>query len=186
MRITIDVQVLFKGHLLGGLPPEDWCNLSKGDQFKQRLTFIASRARAITEKPYDLDNGLPANIWGEASRLESVATQAFQAASNGDFITASTCALEVGVAMERIQTLLAVYSGLKVRAESLKPKSAGGKSTALIKKNDAGQRVSEAKRLWKLFEETGRPERERAGLIAGRMGVKPNTVRGWLKKEGLR
>ena len=70
--------------------------------------------------------------------------------------------------------------------EQLARRSEGGRITAQQKKDDAAANMAEAVRLWDELGSSGKAEHERASIIAQRMGAKPNTVRGWLKKAGLR
>lgn len=65
-------------------------------------------------------------------------------------------------------------------------RSEGGKVTAEKRSSKADDRMTKAIDCWHKLETEGRPERERCGIIANRMGVKTNTVRGWIKKAGLR
>lgn len=65
-------------------------------------------------------------------------------------------------------------------------RSEGGKATAELRTNEAGERMAEAVSYWRKFEAEGRPERERCGIIATRMKAKPDTVRDWIRKAGLR
>lgn len=186
MKIEIHTQELFKGHATGGLDFGDWLALNDEGKLKQRLSFIASRSAAITEQPYSTDSGLPANAWGDAMQLEEKAVQALQAANDRDFITAAMLALDVGLMLEELNKLLAAYAGLKVRAEIQKPRSEGGKSTAEVKREQQQENIKEVVRRWEKLARDERPERERAGIIALQMGHPVNTVRGWIRKAGLR
>lgn len=75
---------------------------------------------------------------------------------------------------------------LKDAAPARKGRSAGGHSTAEQKREEAEQNVAEVMERWQKLEAQGKPERERAAIIAYRMGRPVNTVRTWIKKAGLR
>ncbi|SDU29330.1 hypothetical protein [Halopseudomonas salegens] len=63
----------------------------------------------------------------------------------------------------------------------------GAAITNIKAKAAAAERIKKAARIWRELEQTGRPERERVAVIAARMGgAKPDTIRRWLKKAGLR
>jgi len=74
----------------------------------------------------------------------------------------------------------------KDAAPARKGRSAGGQSTAEQKQAEAEANIAQVVELWKKLEAQGRPERERAGIIANRMGRPIDTVRRWVKKAGLR
>lgn len=63
----------------------------------------------------------------------------------------------------------------------------GAEETNKIKKRKAAENVKQAAKIWRELEQAGRPERERVAVIAQRMpGAKPDTIRGWIRKAGLR
>ncbi len=186
MKINITVRELFTGHRTGGLAPAEWLALNEEGQLKQRLYFVASRAEAIGQIVYDENCGLPANVIGEAQQLHQRATRALQAADNQDFLTASKVALEVERMLADLNAQMAAYAGLKVRAESQKPRSNGGKSTGEIKREQQQANIEDTRRRWEKLAKDGRPERERAGIIANQTGNRVDTVRRWIKEAGLR
>ncbi|WP_022962626.1 hypothetical protein [Halopseudomonas pelagia] len=53
-------------------------------------------------------------------------------------------------------------------------------------KASASANIEAAKTIWVELAANGRPERERVAVIAQRMGFEESTVRGWIRKAGLR
>lgn len=75
---------------------------------------------------------------------------------------------------------------LKDAAPARKGRSAGGHSTAEQKRTEAEQNVAQVMEIWRKLEEQGRPERERAGIIARRLGRPIQSVRRWIRKANIR
>jgi len=186
MKISISVQDLFNGHTTGGLEFGDWLTLNSEGQLKQRLSFIVSRAGALTEQPYSRDSGLPSIVWGDAQLLQQTAASALIAANDRDFLTAAALAMDAGRMMAQLNALLATYAGLKVRAEIQKPRSEGGKATAEHKREQQQANIEDTVKRWEKLARDGKPERERAGIISMQTGHPVDTVRRWIKKAGLR
>lgn len=184
MRITVTLPRLFAGESLGGYAPQDFERLSMAEQLCARLSFIEERARALASTPYDSKNGLPANVHADARRLADRAYHALVKLAAGDVVAAAWIAVDVGQKMGSITATLAVAKALDLTVTIKKPKSAGGKATAEEKKKDARKNQDIAARIWD--ELAGKPEHERVGIIARRMNAKPDTVRRWIKKAGLR
>lgn len=65
-------------------------------------------------------------------------------------------------------------------------RSYGGSTTAKEKQAEALDNIEDTRRRWEKLAKDGRPERERAGIIATQTGSKVNTVREWIRKAGLR
>jgi len=68
--------------------------------------------------------------------------------------------------------------------EQVKRCSEGGKTTAAERKEIQKAKLDTFRKHWVSLHET--PVHDRAAIIARRMGCKPNTVRGWIRKAGLR
>lgn len=66
----------------------------------------------------------------------------------------------------------------------VKRRSEGGKATAANRKAIQKAKLETFKRNWDSLHET--PMHERAAIIAKRMDCDANTVRGWIRKAGLR
>lgn len=67
-----------------------------------------------------------------------------------------------------------------------KGRSAGGQSTAEHKQAEAEANIAQVVELWERLEAQGRPERERAAIIATRMGRPIQSVRRWIRKANIR
>lgn len=186
MRITVTLPRLFAGESLGGYEPQDFERLSMAEQLCARLSFIEERARALSNVPYDSNNGVPANVHADARRLADRAYHALVKLAAGDVVAAAWIAVDVGQKMGNITATLAVAKALDLTVTIKKPKSAGGKATAERNKKEAEDNQDIAAEHWLELAKAGRPERDRAEIIAQRMNRKANTVRGWIKKAGLR
>ena len=63
----------------------------------------------------------------------------------------------------------------------------GAAETNRKKDAETSKKIEKAAKIWRELEQTGRPEHERVAVIAQRIqGAKPDTIRRWLKKAGLR
>jgi hypothetical protein len=186
MKNTVTLPRLFVGEMLGGLEPQTWEALSVADKLAARLSFIEARAQTLAGLEYDPANGLPVGVHVEAARLAAKAGDALAALAADDALTAAWLAVELGRNLERISTLLAVSRALDLTEAIKAPKSAGGQATAERKKREAQENIQRAVKLWAELEQAGRPEHERASVIAARMEAKTDTVRRWLIKAGLR
>jgi hypothetical protein len=90
--------------------------------------------------------------------------------------------------LSKQQGNIAFYFTRYVEAENyeidqLVRRSTGGDRTAEKRKEEAAERMETAARLWLKLD---KPERDRCAIIAKRMGYPVDTVRGWIKKAGLR
>lgn len=84
----------------------------------------------------------------------------------------------------KVRLYLKDLEGLRIEAFYKAASQAGGKATASIKKETQNKLIEKAIQKWNSLSD--RPERDRCGIIAEQLGVKPNTVRGWIRKAGLR
>ncbi len=160
--------------------------LQPDEQLVERLRFIWDRAGALSLATYDQELGIPANVSAEAERLRQAAATALHAIERGDHAEASLSALDAGKRMESLNKSMAIYSGLQIKADLQKPRSEGGKSTAKRKQAEEQDEIDDTRRRWEKLASEGKPERERAGIIARQKGKPANTVRGWIRKAGLR
>lgn len=183
-RVTINN--LFAGYLLAGTDPQDWEAMTDEQRIGAQLDFIEARARLLMELPHDPRYGLPANLQVLAKRLYRQVQEAVAAMSQGQTVRAGGYMLQVGVTMQSVSTHLAAVEALDVTEKLQRPRSAGGQETARVKKEAATENMEKAADHWQKLEAEGRPERERAPVIAKRMGFPVNTVRGWIRKAGLR
>jgi hypothetical protein len=185
MRITLPH--LFAGHQLAGCDPVEFETMTCAERMCARLSFIGDRAAVLVAMPYDVANGLPANIRAEARKLQNEAMRARQLVESGiDAAGAGEASLAVGERLGRIQMHVAVAAALDLTGKMHRPRSTGGATTAELKKAEAAERISEAVDIWQKLEKERRPKRERTAVIAQRMHVPPDTVRRWIKKAGLR
>lgn len=178
---TVTIQHLFHGEGNAGLSFNDWHSLTPEKQLRARLQFITLRAYSLAQTPYDIKSGLPATIWQIAQNIERLGNQV---ADTKELISVSMLCIDIGKLIESIKTQCLGSKAIKFKVQLLEPKSKGGQATAAIKKTKAEENQTRAREIW--FELAGKDERSRCGTIARRMGVKPNTVRGWIKKAGLR
>ncbi|MGF2734828.1 hypothetical protein [Marinobacter sp. DUT-1] len=184
-RVTINN--LFAGYARAGMDPQHWYeNLTDEQRLGAQLDFIEARACLLERLPYDEGAGIPGNVQNEAKRLNRLVQQTMAAMSQGQMIQAGGFMLDIGVAMQKISTHLTAAKALDVTEELQRPRSAGGKQTAIRKQEAAAENIKTAARHWHKLAADGRPERVRAGVIAQIMGYPVGTVRGWIKKAGLR
>tara|TARA_R110002110_G_scaffold415538_1_gene650509 strand:+ start:1439 stop:1990 length:552 start_codon:yes stop_codon:yes gene_type:complete len=101
--------------------------------------------------------------------------------------------VEVGSAMREVRQLLdrskasIAVERFNTDADRLtvrKARSEGGQSTALIKQSEKQERMKRAVKIWRELE--GRPEHERAALIADRMHIEAATVRKYLREAQIK
>jgi hypothetical protein len=180
-KTTVTIQHLFHGEGNAGLSFNDWHSLTPENQLRARLQFITLRSSSLAKTPYDTKSGLLANVWQIAKRITNLATQA---ADTKELISVSMLCIDIGKLIESIKTQCLGSEAIKFKVQLLEPKSKGGEATAAIKKTKAEENQTRAREIW--FELAGKDERSRCETIADRMGVKPNTVRGWIRKAGLR
>lgn len=64
-------------------------------------------------------------------------------------------------------------------------KSLGGKKGAKTKQDEVAPKVERAVKEWNTLGDRGISERDRAAMIAVKIGVTPQTVRKYLKQSGL-
>mgnify|MGYP003111896898 CR=1 FL=1 len=184
-RVTINN--LFAGYARAGMDPQHWYeNLTDEQRIGAQLDFIEARARLLEQLPHDSELGIPANVQAEAKRLYKLVQQTVAAMSQNQMIQASGFMLEAGVTMQRISTQLVAAKALDVTDRLQRPRSAGGKETARQKQEQEAANVATAAEHWEKLASSNRPERERAAVIAERMGRPVDTVRRWIKKAGLR
>ena len=185
-KAKVTLPNLFDGEFLAGLEPQEWETLTPAERITARLAFIETRAGVLADLPHSNDSGMPANVHSTARRLQLTAQDALTALEGGDPHTAAWLALEAGKLMADVGKILAVAKALEVTVQLKKPRSAGGRTTAQQKKDEAGANMAEAVRLWDELGRSGKAEHERASIIAQRMGYNARTVRDWLKKAELR
>ena len=183
-RVTINN--LFAGYARAGLDPAAWYALSAEQQTKAQLAFIEVRARILYTLPNDPAYRLPGNVQAKAGELYRNAQEAMNALSAEDAHNALSLGIQAGLAMQGISTQLVAAEALDVTEQLQRPRSAGGKETARQKKEQEAANVSKAAEHWERLGNDNRPERERAAVIAERMGHPSDTVRRWIKKAGLR
>lgn len=184
--IKVRVRELFKGEGRAGLPPEQWMGMSEEDRLYARVEFIRERAGALAGMPYSDELNIPGNVWGEFLNLEQLALQVLTDLDNGQPLRAAMASIDVGRQVEHIKTQLAIYAAADATFKLQKPRSAGGVARAEISKDEQAEKIEQVVAMWRDLGEAGRPERERAGIIATRKGWKVDTVRRWLRKAGLR
>ena len=176
MTVRVTLRRLFAGQLLGGHSPVEF----------ERMTS-ADRAAVLAALPYSPANDMPANIHAEARKLNTAARNTLALLEDGrDISRAVSCALAVGTAVQRIESILATAAALDVTEQLQRPRSAGGKETARQRKEKAASNQEVAAAHWRKLADEGRPEHERTGIIAQRMNAKGDTVRRWIRKAGLR
>jgi hypothetical protein len=180
-KTTVTIPHLFHGEGNAGLSFNDWHSLPPENQLRARLQFITLRSYSLAQTPYDKKSGLPATIWQIAQNIERLATQA---EDTKDLISVSMLCIDIGKLIESIKTQCLGCEAIKFQVQLIEPKSKGGQATAAIKKTKAEEDQTRAREMW--FELADKDEHSRCGTIANRMGVQPNTVRGWIKKAGLR
>ncbi len=185
-NVTVTLPRLFSGRMLAGNPPEKFERMDETERLCAQLEFIRDRAYFLANMPYDPSCGLPANVHSEALELSRATSSALSHLSSGEMVNAAAATMKVGEKLSGIDAVLARAKALDVTEQIFRAKSAGGKSTASQKKYQAIQNVKEAAKQWRTLAENGKPEHERVALIAMRMAAKPDTVRRWIKKAGLR
>lgn len=84
---------------------------------------------------------------------------------------------EIAVLLGEIEGRLMVDYAIRGRNYADTPES-GGRATAELRNNEKRTRAMEARRIWGELIDV--PERNRASIIARRMGCKPRTVRDYL------
>ena len=183
MKTTVTIKDLFAGEMLGGMNPEEWERISMREKADNRLKYLEQRARALSGMPYKPEYGLPTSVWSTAYCL---AEDAMKALESSDPDARGWLMLEVGRSLEKIKTYIAVSQALELQIDLLAPKSAGGKATAEKRIAEAQENQNKVAEYWHKLEAEKRPERERAGIIAQRLGFKIDTVRRLIKKAGLR
>jgi len=180
-KTTVTIPHLFHGEGNAGLSFNDWHSLPPENQLRARLQFITLRASSLAQTPYDIKSGLPANVWQIAQNIERLGNQA---ANTKELINVSMLCIDIGKLLESIKTIFLSYEATNFKVQLLEPKSKGGQATAAIKKTRAEENQTKAREIW--FELAGNDEHSRCETIANRMGYKPDTVRRWIKKAGLR
>lgn len=115
MTVRVTLRRLFAGQLLGGHSPVEFERMTEPERLAARLTFIADRAAVLAALPYSPANDMPANIHAEARKLNTAARNTLALLEAGREISrAVSCALAVGTAVQRIESILATAAALDV------------------------------------------------------------------------
>lgn len=149
---SVTVEKLFDKQSSAGLPPEAWLALSPAEQVIERLLFIRMRAEAIKNKPYDIGSGIPSNLWSLSNRLIKKVDHVLETIKD-DFIGAYGLIIDIGMLVQEIKTLPALYSALKTwtvevdtlenEVEDLKPHAKRGKKLSDASSMGGNERVKE-------------------------------------------
>jgi ribosomal protein L20A (L18A) len=176
---------LFPDYHRGGMDVDEWYTLPDDEKIIARLEYLSHYGKWLAELPYDSDRGLLANVHAEARHMYDCAEAALQALSEDDTGLAALHSFDAGLHFQKIASYQIAGETFSRMKEAKVPRSMGGKSTAEMRKAAAAKRRADAVEHW--FSLAGsKEEHERADTIAKRMGVKADTVRGWLRKEGIR
>lgn len=123
--------------------------------------------------------GLPAEFADFESGLNRHAGAGRHAYKNGDEVELRKRIWIISQNLQRLKRNLADYG----RQQGV---INGGNSTAERKREEQQERIADTVRRWEKLAKDGRPERERAGIIAQQTGHPVDTVRRWVRKAGLR
>lgn len=178
---TVTVDKIFYQQEVAGLPYGDWLALSKADQLIARLSFLQDRAKAIHSQPYDIASGLPANLWEMAQRLDAKVNEVFSSLS-GDFVGGYGLMLDIGMLVQQIQDMPALFTALKTWTFEVTDRcSKGGQATAEARKKEKQERKEKV--ITKYYSLADRPERDRAGIISESLGIPAQKVRQYLREH---
>lgn len=115
--IRMSLAYPFKGHKTAGLLPTDFARLSPEQGMQHRLEFVACIARRLADRVYSSHSGLPASVQRDAGEILANVRRAQIQLAGGSVVDAMAAGVELGLALERFQTSLAIWQRLKSEQE---------------------------------------------------------------------
>lgn len=162
-----------------GLPAEVAMKLSSTDLAVKKLNYLLKVAHDLSHG--DFIEGVPPNVDIEMLHIRELVLAEISKIGPTTDVDLLLRGIEIGNAMQRTVTIQMAASGLR---GLIKPKSDGGNSAKIANSKKAKEKIEKVISKWEKL--SNKPVRERAGIIANQMGEKPNTVRSWIRKAGLR
>lgn len=150
----------------------------------ETLELTRIKALEIAEAPYGSLGNLPANIHQMAYLVAEHAAKCSDALQANDINAVFEHSFRLGMFCESIAKYIAAADSLRERAKATKPRSKGGSATALARQTEAAGTQQKIITLWNRLSH--QPERNRAAVIAEKLGISPATVRTHLKKAKTR
>lgn len=166
-----------------GLPIEEWIEMTPLQQAQAHLTLMQATARKWAGVQWRESMGVPATVVGDAQTLLKLCDEALNAIRDGDQ-SAMLFAMNATAQAAELNRWVAIDKALELSNAATAPRSSGGGATAGRRQKEAHNRCEEIAAMY--LEMESKDKRDRASLIAERLGLTPRSVRRHLKKAGIR
>lgn len=173
----------YKATGTAGHPIEEWLDMTPLQQTAAHLEQMRTTAQKWSGVHWRESMGVPATVPADAQTLLRLAESALDAIRSGDD-KAMLLAMKATAQAAELNRWCAIDTAVQMQAKTTRTTSKGGKAAGEIKKAEMQQRIADAVRMWHNMPDT--PPRNRASIIARRMGVDPGKVRGYLRKADVR
>lgn len=168
----------------GSVDVEQWAEMSPIQRAEALLLDMREFALRWANVQWRPAMGVPATVVADSQTLLARCNEALAAIRNED-ASAILLAMQASTQAAELNRWAAIGAALELNKSLVKPKADGGRAAAARRKAEAAAQIAKAADLWANTYAT-RPERERAALIAARMGISARRAREYIKKAALR
>ncbi|WOJ95796.1 hypothetical protein R0137_11135 [Congregibacter brevis] len=161
---------------------EEWITMSSEDKAKARVVEMRQTAERWAWIHWRESMGVPATVVADAQSLLAACDRALQALQENSADAIIECMDATAIAAE-LNRWTAIQAALTEKKKGNAHRVLGSKSSA---EQNAQKAEKTRQRIVELWNESKLPERNRASVIAERIGISPKQVREHLRKANLR